>query len=65
VFEGERDALHHWIVGRFGMAIGEVIQTTHLAADFASDGVYERFLVSTPLNTAGGAGSPPNALVIK
>jgi len=47
------------------MAIGEVIQTTHLAADFASDGVYERFLVSTPLNTAGGAGSPPNALVIK
>ena len=57
--------LHHWIIGRFGMAIGEMFQTTHLAADCASDGVYEGFFVSAPLNIAGGTGSPPNALVIK
>jgi hypothetical protein len=46
------------------MAIGEMFQMTHLAADCASDGVYEGF-VSAPLNIAGGTGSPPNALVIK
>lgn len=57
--------LHHWILGRFGMAIGEMWQTTHLAADCASDGVYEGFFTSAPLNVQGGTGSPPNALVIK
>jgi kynurenine formamidase len=57
--------LHHWIIGRFGMAIGEMFQTTKLAADCASDGVYEGFFASAPLNVQGGTGSPPNALVIK
>jgi len=57
--------LHHWIIGRFGMAIGEMFQTTHLASDCAADGVYEGLFVSAPLNIAGGTGSPPNALVIK
>jgi kynurenine formamidase len=57
--------LHHWIIGRFGMAIGEMFQTTHLAADCAADGVYEGLFVSAPLNIQGGTGSPPNALVIK
>jgi kynurenine formamidase len=57
--------LHHWIIGRFGMAIGEMFQTTHLAADCANDGVYEGFFASAPLNIQGGTGSPPNALVIK
>lgn len=57
--------LHHWILGRFGMAIGEMWQTTHLAADCAADGVYEGLFTSAPLNVQGGTGSPPNALVIK
>ena len=57
--------LHHWIIGRFGMAIGEMFQLTQLAADCASDGVYEGFFSSAPLNIQGGTGSPPNALVIK
>jgi kynurenine formamidase len=57
--------LHHWIIGRFGMAIGEMFMTTHLAADCADDQVYEGLFVSAPLNIAGGTGSPPNALVIK
>jgi hypothetical protein len=47
------------------MAIGEMFQTTHLAADCAADGVYEGLFVSAPLNVQGGTGSPPNALVIK
>jgi hypothetical protein len=57
--------LHHWIIGRFGMAIGEMFQTTHLASDCAQDGTYEGLFVSAPLNIAGGTGSPPNALVLK
>jgi len=36
-----------------------------LAEDCAGDGVYECFLTSAPLNVAGGAGSPANALAIK
>lgn len=57
--------LHHWIIGRFGMAIGEMFQTTGLAADCAGDRVYEGLFASAPLNIRGGTGSPPNALVIK
>jgi kynurenine formamidase len=57
--------LHHWIIGRFGMAIGEMFQLTGLAADCAADKVYECFFVAAPLNIQGGTGSPPNALAIK
>lgn len=57
--------LHHWIIGRFGMAIGEMFQLTGLSADCADDGVYECFFAGAPLNVQGGTGSPPNALAIK
>lgn len=57
--------LHHWIIGRFGMAIGEMFQLTALAADCAADRVYECLFVAAPLNIRGGTGSPPNGLAIK
>ena len=57
--------LHHWIIGRFGMAIGEMFQLTGLAADCAQDRVYECLFVAAPLNIQGGTGSPPNGLAIK
>lgn len=57
--------LHHWIIGRFGMAIGEMFQLTALAADCAEDHVYECLFTGAPLNIRGGTGSPPNALAIK
>jgi len=57
--------LHHWIIGRFGMAIGEMFQLTGLSADCAADGVHECLFVGAPLNIEGGTGSPPNALAIK
>ncbi|MFN0094917.1 MAG: cyclase family protein [Dehalococcoidia bacterium] len=57
--------LHHWIIGRFGIAIGEMWQLTGLSADCAADGVYECLFVAAPLNVQGGTGSPPNALAIK
>ena len=57
--------LHHWIIGRFGMAIGEMFVLDQLAADCAADGVYEAFFAAAPLNVRGGTGSPPNGLAIK
>jgi hypothetical protein len=53
------------LIGQFGMALGELWWTEELAADCAADGVYEVFVVSTPLHLPGGIGSPANALAIK
>ena len=64
-FMDPKGFLRHWIIGRFGMAIGEMFQPTALAADCAQDNVYEGLFVSAPLNITGGTGSPPNARVIK
>lgn len=57
--------LHNTLIGRFGMAIGELWQLADLAADCRSDGIYECFLVSSPLHVPGGVGSPANAMAIK
>lgn len=57
--------LHHFLLGRFGMAIGEMFVLDALAADCAADGVHEGFFTSAPLNLPGGCGSPPNALFFK
>jgi kynurenine formamidase len=61
----ERIFLHYYMLGRFGMAIGEMFYLEEFAADCAADGVSEAFFTSAPLNKLGGAGSPPNALAIK
>jgi len=57
--------LHHFLIGRFGMAIGELFVLDALARDCDADQVYECFLTSAPLNIVGGTGSPANALAIK
>jgi len=57
--------LHHMLIGQFGMAIGELWWLQDLADACAADGVYESFLVSTPMNAPGGIGSPANAVAIK
>jgi kynurenine formamidase len=57
--------LHNIFIGQFGLALGELWWLDDLARDCATDGVYEMFLTSAPLNAAGGIGSPPNALAIK
>lgn len=57
--------LHRILIGQFGMALGELWWLRDLADDCASDGVYEAFLVSAPLHSRGGIGSPPNAVAIK
>ncbi len=57
--------LHEWLLGLFGLAIGEMWDLDALAADCAADCRYTCFLVSAPLNKLGGVGSPPNAIAFK
>jgi kynurenine formamidase len=57
--------LHHYLIGLFGMAIGELWDLAGLAADCAADRRYEFFVTSAPLNKLGGVGSPPNAIAFK
>ena len=57
--------LHHYLIGLFGMAIGELWDLEGLAKDCAEDGRYEVFFTSAPLNKLGGIGSPPNAIAFK
>lgn len=57
--------LHHYLIGLFGMAIGELWNLEALAADCADDRCYEFFFTSAPINKLGGVGSPPNAIAFK
>jgi kynurenine formamidase len=57
--------LHNMLIGQLGLALGELWWLADLAEDCAADGVYEMFLVSTPMNAPGGIGSPANAVAIK
>ncbi len=61
----EMEFLHFHMLAFFGMPIGEMWNLEGLAEDCASDGNYDFFLTSAPLNIPGGVGSPPNALAIK
>jgi kynurenine formamidase len=57
--------LHHVLIGRLGMSLGELWDLDALAADCDEDGTNEFFLVSAPLHVRGGIGSTANALAIK
>jgi kynurenine formamidase len=57
--------LHNMLIGQLGLALGELWWLADLAADCATDGVHEMFLVSAPMNAPGGIGSPANAVAIK
>lgn len=57
--------LHNTLLAMWGLPIGEMFFLEDLAAHCASDGRYEFFLTSAPLNKLGGVASPPNALALK
>lgn len=57
--------LHYDLIPLLGITVGELFALDNLAADCASDGVYEGLLVSAPLNKLGGIGSSANALALK
>ncbi len=57
--------LHRILIGRFGMALGELWSTSALAEACASDGRFTFLFASAPMNAPGGIGSPANALAIR
>lgn len=57
--------MHIRLLPLLGIPIGELWELDALAEDCASDGVYEAFFTSAPLNLQAGVASPPNALAIK
>lgn len=57
--------LHYRLIALLGMAVGELFNLDHLAADCQQDRRYDGFFTSAPLNKSGGSGSPANALAIK
>jgi hypothetical protein len=57
--------LHHVLLPRLGIPIGELWDVRALAEDCAADGVYEFFLTSAPIHVRGGVATPPNALAVK
>jgi hypothetical protein len=56
--------LHERLIPLLGMPIGELWQLGQLAEACLTEGRYEFFLTSAPLNVPGGVGSPPNALAM-
>lgn len=57
--------LHVVLIVNAGMLVGEIFDLEALAADCASDGVYEFMFVAPPLPFTGAVGSPLNPLAIK
>ena len=57
--------LHQMLLGRLGIAIGELWSLSTLARDCRKDRRYETFLTSAPTNLPGGIGSPAHAIAIK
>ena len=57
--------LHQLALRDMGLPLGETFNLEALAADCATDRVYECFLVAPALNITGGVGSPVNPLALK
>lgn len=64
-FDSEDNFMHATLLPRLGVALGELFNYEELAADCEADGRYDCMFVASPLNLAGGIGSPANALAIK
>jgi kynurenine formamidase len=56
--------LHRFLLGQFGMGIGELWSLDRLASRCLALGRHEFFLTSSPLHSTSGVGSPANALAI-
>ena len=57
--------LHCVVIVNMGMLVGEIFELEALAADCATDGVYEFLFVAPPLPITGAVGSPINPQAIK
>jgi len=57
--------LHRVVIPNMGLLLGEIFELDELAADCATDGVYEFLFIAPPLPITGGVGSPVNPIAIK
>lgn len=57
--------VHMILIRDMGMTLGEILDFEELAADCATDGVWEFFFCSPPLKVTKAVGSPINPLAIK
>lgn len=57
--------LHQVAIPNMGLTLGEMFDLDLLAADCASDGVYEFLLIASPLPFTGAVGSPTNPQALK
>ncbi|UOE22140.1 cyclase family protein [Thermobifida halotolerans] len=64
-FDHAFQPLHQVAIPNIGLFIGEMWDLDALAADCASDGVYEFQLVAAPLPITGAVGSPVNPIALK
>jgi hypothetical protein len=66
-WEGEMQTgglLHQWLLGGWGLPIGEMFDLEALSNKCKELGRYSFFLSSVPLKVPGGVASPPNAVAI-
>jgi len=57
--------LHQVVIPHIGLFIGEMWDLDALAADCASDGVFDFFLTAAPLPVTGAVGAPVNPIALK
>lgn len=57
--------VHPVLIRDMGMTLGEIFHLEDLAADCATDGVWEFLFVAPPLKVVGGVGTPVTPLAIK
>jgi len=57
--------VHLLCIRDMGLTLGEMFDLDELAADCATDGVWEFFFSAPPLKVTGGVGSPLNPLAVK
>ncbi|MGH7893313.1 MAG: cyclase family protein, partial [Candidatus Binatia bacterium] len=57
--------LHAVCIRDMGLTLGEMFDLEALAADCATDGVWECLFTAPPLRVTGGVGSPLNPLAVK
>jgi kynurenine formamidase len=64
-FDDAFQPLHQIVIPNMGLTIGEMWNLEALAADCATDGVYEFLLTAPPLPITGAVGSPVNPIALK
>jgi hypothetical protein len=57
--------VHYVLIRDMGMTLGEMFDLEAIAADCASDGIYECLLCAPVLKVAHGVGTPLNPLAVK